>query len=167
MSAYVETGFRPDVEDMRAIAVIVVVLYHAHFLGPDGGFIGVDVFFGADATMTRLAEVAPDVVVIGDNPNAGVDPPACLSDHPDDATRCATSRAEAVRADRISGEYVAAEAHGATFIDTTDWFSTPSTCPAVIGDLLVLRDETHMTPPMAEFLTPLPQAALAPAFARL
>jgi hypothetical protein len=37
-------------------------------------------------------------------------------------------------------------------------------CPVVVGDLLVLRDETHLTPPMAEFLTPLLDAALAPVF---
>ena len=122
---------------------------------------------GADATMARLAEVAPHLVVIGDNPSADVDPPACLSGSTDDASACATSREEAVRFDRISGEYVAAQAHGATFIDTTNWLCTPTTCPAVIGDLLVLRDETHLTPPMAEFLTPLVEAALAPVFARI
>jgi peptidoglycan/LPS O-acetylase OafA/YrhL len=36
--------FRPDIEGMRAIAVISVVLYHAN-LGVRGGFVGVDVFF--------------------------------------------------------------------------------------------------------------------------
>ena len=64
--------------------------------------------------------------------------------------------------ERISGEVAAARAHGVTFVDTTDWFCTPTSCPAVIGDLLVLRDETHLTPPMAEFLAPLLDAALAP-----
>ena len=36
---------RRDIEGLRALAVIAVVLYHAHFLGLDGGFVGVDVFF--------------------------------------------------------------------------------------------------------------------------
>ena len=82
----------------------------------------------------------------------------------DDASTCATARSDAVRPDRISGEVAAARAHGATFVDTTDWLCTPNTCPVVVGDLLVLRDETHLTPPMAEFLTPLLDAALAPVF---
>ena len=36
---------RRDIEGLRAVAVGVVVLYHAHFLELRGGFIGVDVFF--------------------------------------------------------------------------------------------------------------------------
>ena len=47
------------------------------------------------------------------------------------------------------------------FVDTTDWFCTDDTCPAVLGNLLVMRDETHITAPMAEFLRPLLEAALA------
>ena len=36
--------FRPDIEGMRAFAVVAVVLYHAN-LGVRGGYVGVDVFF--------------------------------------------------------------------------------------------------------------------------
>lgn len=39
------TEVRRDIEGLRAVAVGVVVLYHAHFLGLRGGFVGVDVFF--------------------------------------------------------------------------------------------------------------------------
>ena len=37
--------FRPDVQALRALAVVLVVLFHAHVPGIHGGFLGVDVFF--------------------------------------------------------------------------------------------------------------------------
>jgi len=38
-------GFRKDVQGLRALAIAVVVLAHAHVTGFAGGFVGVDVFF--------------------------------------------------------------------------------------------------------------------------
>ncbi|MGI5215729.1 acyltransferase family protein [Plantactinospora sp. CA-290183] len=39
------SSFRPDIEGLRAVAIILVVLYHAETPGFDAGFVGVDVFF--------------------------------------------------------------------------------------------------------------------------
>ena len=38
-------GFRPDIEGVRALAVVAVVLFHMEVVGFEGGFVGVDVFF--------------------------------------------------------------------------------------------------------------------------
>ncbi len=39
------SGFRPDIEGLRAIAIVLVLLYHAGVPGMRGGYVGVDVFF--------------------------------------------------------------------------------------------------------------------------
>ncbi|MFI5505855.1 acyltransferase family protein [Mycobacterium sp. NPDC051804] len=39
------TWFRPDIEGLRAVAVLAVVLFHANVPGVGGGYVGVDVFF--------------------------------------------------------------------------------------------------------------------------
>ena len=49
-SARAEAGerhlrFRPDIEGLRAVAIVLVVLYHAGWRGARSGFLGVDVFF--------------------------------------------------------------------------------------------------------------------------
>lgn len=45
MKTGVSQGFRPDIQGLRAIAVMFVVLYHAHLPYLTGGFVGVDIFF--------------------------------------------------------------------------------------------------------------------------
>ncbi|GAB4447833.1 MAG: acyltransferase family protein [Anaerolineae bacterium] len=41
----IQPHFRPDIEGLRAIAILLVVGYHADVPGFNGGYIGVDVFF--------------------------------------------------------------------------------------------------------------------------
>ena len=37
--------FRPDIQGLRCVAVLLVVLYHCGVPGVTGGYVGVDVFF--------------------------------------------------------------------------------------------------------------------------
>lgn len=54
-------GFLPEVQGLRAVAVLLVVVYHLGFAGLPGGYVGVDVFFvisGFLITRLLLAEQA-------------------------------------------------------------------------------------------------------------
>ncbi len=45
MRAVVNPGYRPEIDGLRALAVVPVVLFHAGVPGFSGGYVGVDVFF--------------------------------------------------------------------------------------------------------------------------
>ena len=118
---------------------------------------------GFDETIGRLAGTTPHLVVLGDNPPAEDLPSSCLSGHVTSADACVADRADVVKASRLAVEQQVAAAHGAAFVDPTDWFCTPSRCPVMIGDILVYRDATHISTVAATWFQPLMAAALAPA----
>lgn len=39
------TSYRADIDGLRAVAVVVVLLFHTDVGGCGGGFVGVDIFF--------------------------------------------------------------------------------------------------------------------------
>ncbi len=43
--AQAQTAYRPDIDGLRAIAVLSVIVFHAGVTGVPGGVIGVDVFY--------------------------------------------------------------------------------------------------------------------------
>lgn len=58
---FVKVDFRPDIEGLRALAILVVVAFHASPQRASGGFVGIDVFFVISGFLiTRLlwAELA-------------------------------------------------------------------------------------------------------------
>ena len=109
---------------------------------------------GLERSIREIEPLTDDVVVIGDTPRPGSDVPVCLSDNLDDALACATPVEKAVGAKRMATERAVAADTGAAFLDPTSWVCPTSPCPAVIGNVLVYRDGSHMTTPFARALAP-------------
>lgn len=60
-SAHGGRNYRPEIDGLRALAVLPVVLFHAQFPGLGGGYVGVDVFFvisGFLITSILVAEIS-------------------------------------------------------------------------------------------------------------
>ncbi|GIG38790.1 acyltransferase family protein [Cellulomonas phragmiteti] len=103
----------------------------------------------ADAWERSLGEtldrIAALTVVVQDTPSLRATPSNCLSAHLTDALACASTRSEAVDEEVAQAVRRASELRGVHVVDMNDYICGSATCPAVIGDILVYRDEHHLT----------------------
>lgn len=103
------------------------------------------------------------VYFINDTPWQAGPVPDCLSAHLNDPQACARSRAIAVNEpERRKLIMDAARREGAEIIDPVPWFCTASRCPSIVGNMLVYRDQHHVTTAYSTFLAPLLSARLKP-----
>ncbi|MBP2216405.1 acyltransferase family protein [Arthrobacter sp. CAN_C5] len=108
---------------------------------------------GLGATLAALPG-SSHALVLADTPSHSTSPLDCLSRNIEEAAACDLPRAEA-----LDGEVLAAEERAvrdgtvqggtvqdgnASFVDLSSYLCT-DICPSIIGDLLVYRDEHHMT----------------------
>ncbi len=111
--------------------------------------------------MARLLRQIPGrIAIIADTPAAGVDVPVCLSAHLGDISRCATSRVAAFGHQHLIRERTAATASGATLVDLSNAICPGDPCQPVIGDMIVYRDDHHLTATFAASLAGVLEAAL-------
>ena len=83
------------------------------------------------------------------------DVPECVAEHTDAwATACTTPRAKAVARSALSQQQAAAEQSGVPLIDLDDYVCPGTSCPAIIGGVLVWRDAHHLTATYARTLAP-------------
>lgn len=100
------------------------------------------------ATGTRLA-------YLNDTPTPKGNVPDCLSAHPRATQGCVQATDKAAESGRRTAMAQAAAGDGVTLINPTPWFCSPRICPAVVGNILVYRDESHVTGAYIRLLAPL------------
>ncbi len=111
--------------------------------------------------MARLLRQIPGrIAILADTPAAATDVPVCLSAHPDDITRCATSRLAAFGRQHLIRERTAAQAAGATLVDLSDAVCPGDPCQAVVRGMIVYRDDHHLTATFATSLAGLLESRL-------
>ena len=117
---------------------------------------------GMQTTLDEMRPLAKNVLVLGDTPTPLTDVPGCVASHLRHVSACMNPRTAAIVPGRLAVELDVATAHQATFVPTGDWLCTSSECPVVIGNLLVYRDNSHMTTATSLWLEPYLQAVVAP-----
>ena len=108
------------------------------------------------------------VIAIRDNPVAHDDVMTCMGQMTGPTTTaCDVPRDEALSSFDGSEQAVEAIGDRARFVDLTDSYCTATSCPAVIGGVLVHRDPTHLTATFATTLAPYLGADIAKALGSL
>ncbi len=115
---------------------------------------------GWTLTIKALRRSGAQVVVMGPAPKPPFDVPDCLSAHLTNAVACTQSVAETYDLKGDAAERRVIERAGASYIDVRPWFCTATRCAAMVGNLLVYRDDNHITVPFATWLAPVLGAKL-------
>jgi hypothetical protein len=123
---------------------------------------------GTARTIAKVAAVSKRVVYLGDTPHPPTSVPACLADHLSAAYKCdfadptapGSHAPNAVQAGRARAIASAVRAVGADYLETSPWFCAGGTCPPIVGNVLMYRDDSHISSTAARILEPLLQPAL-------
>lgn len=103
-------------------------------------------------------------VVMGDTPDPSEAVPSCLATHRFSIAVCNPGRG--VRADRLQRVTAAitevTDPRKVSLIRPDRWLCVQDQCPTIIGNLLVYRDEHHLSDTIVKWLTPAVESVLGP-----
>ena len=120
---------------------------------------------GLEKSIASLKVSGATMVFLADTPSPAAEGsiPDCLSEHPADIEQCAIPRAQAaLDSTGRQAEIKGAARAGATVIDPTPWFCTGASCPAVVQNVIVYEDDSHISASYALLRAPELQRALPP-----
>lgn len=117
---------------------------------------------GLKRNYEALNNAGVPVLIIQDTPRPIVDIPECVQQHADKLTQCAADRSDMLPAD-LGAEQEEAKTglQNVQMIDLNDAICPTDRCAAVIGNVLVYRDASHITGTYIRTLVPRLEAELS------
>src|SRR5664280_1123401 len=106
------------------------------------------------AMITAIRKLGPQVLVLGPVPKPPFDVPGCLSVHLTKATACKVPLNQGINEAGLAAERRAVTAAGGTYFDVSPWLCTTTTCAVMVDNLLVYRDDNHLTDTYTTYLAP-------------
>ncbi len=109
---------------------------------------------GYTETLKKLRDTGAAVALIEDVPHPDKNIPECVSRSLEHLERCATPRSKALDYPKVNTRVAEEGVEGVRLIDPTPVVCPDKACPAVIGDVLVYRNGSHLTATYVRTLTP-------------
>lgn len=110
---------------------------------------------GLRRVWTPIAEAGIPIVAIAGTPRMQKSVPDCLAENPRSYEACGRPVGEALGQDQAIRRAAAEMAVKVALVDMTEGICTSAFCPAVAGNVIVYRDENHLTVEYAKSLSPL------------
>ncbi|KTS60985.1 hypothetical protein NS206_10895 [Microbacterium testaceum] len=140
------------VERMRPDAVVTVVTRSDHGESDEALRPGIDRF------LDRMGDAGIEVLGIRDNPRFGFDMYSCVAEA-SDPLECAVPRAGSLADDNPA---VVLDRAGVQLVDLTPWICPDDVCVGVVGNVVLYRDDNHLSRTYAATLAPLLAEQLPP-----
>jgi hypothetical protein len=158
--------WRANVAQRLATERPSLIIMSASRYEPGGPAAGLDPIValraGLEATLQSLRPTAQHLLVLGDTPTPLGYTPACIAAHVRSVARCMATRADAVDPPRMGVENDLARLHDAVFAGTSDWLCAQTSCPVILGDVLLYRDNSHLTTTASLLFAPYLEATVTP-----
>lgn len=108
------------------------------------------------AIWKQLSDAGKQLFAIRDVPGMppGVNAPECIATSPVDNDPCSSPREQVLPSSDIQMQAVREMSDEVVLIDLSDYFCDPRLCHAVIGGLIVYRDNAHLTMTFSRTLAP-------------
>jgi peptidoglycan/LPS O-acetylase OafA/YrhL len=118
-----------------------------------------------DEYIKKLKGITNRVVSIVDTPRPADDVliPECLAKNTNDIQKCSLKLPEAMRASKkVEAQIKVAKDNNIDVVETKDMFCFKDVCPAVINDIVVYHDNSHISNTYAKYLTTLLEEKIFP-----
>jgi hypothetical protein len=141
---------------IKRIAAIRPTLIIASQSDENSGTVSVSTWAnGTASVVAELREIAPvDFILDDPNPADGMVVPDCLSSHLKAALDCDYSPEHSSDPEKRRAVAAAVAKVGAHIVDPKSWMCTPSACPPIAGNILIYRDQAHVTATFSAWLAP-------------
>ena len=108
---------------------------------------------GMRRTIDAFKRAGIKVILISDVPFAKGDPIICLSAHPNSAIACANPVNDAIDTNWLAAERAVSKAEAINLIEPQLWVCPTAPCPAIINNMLVYFDPSHLTATFSQSLS--------------